>query len=196
MDLSFLPDVTEYNHSEGHMLPTEDVLSLWKNIKQKTNFKHIFEIGTNAGHSASIILELFPDVKVTSLDICKYEYTLLAVDIIKERYKERFDFIQSDSVKYFNDVQAGIETFPVDVDIVNIDGKHHYETAIIDLELAVNTKTPYVLLDDANEYQIQRVIKRIQHKKGVFKECNFNILNEYSYSTRGNDVLITLAKIL
>lgn len=196
MDLSFLPDVTEYNLSEGHMLPTEDVLSLWIDIKQKTNFKHIFEIGTNAGHSASIILELFPDVKVTSLDICKYEYTLLAVDILKERYKERFDFIQSDSVKYFNDVQAGIKTFPNGVDILNIDGKHDYETAIIDLELALNTKTPYVLLDDANEYQIQRVIKRIQHNKGVFKECDFDILKEYSYSTRGNDVLITLAKIL
>ena len=70
MDLTYLPIATE-----GHMMPTKEVLELWADVKARTDFKHIFEIGTNAGHSSAMILTLFPDVKVTSIDIGAHKYT-------------------------------------------------------------------------------------------------------------------------
>jgi len=188
MDLSFLPDVSESKYYDGHMMPTDDVLSLWKDIKQKTNFKHIFEIGTNAGHSASIVLELFSDVKVTSLDICKHDYTLPAVDILKERYKERFNFIESCSTQYFEDIKKGITTFPEHVDIFNIDGHHFYEYATNDLELCLHTNTKYAIVDDTDQFQVNRALRR------VLKNGNFELVNEYSYNTRQFKVSISLAR--
>ena len=188
MDLSFLPDVTESENYSGHMLPSDDVLTLWQDIKHKTNFNHLFEIGFNAGHSTSIILELFPNVSVTSLDICKHDYTLPAVEIVKEKYKERFNFIESCSKKYLDDIKKNLNIFPKNVDIFHIDGHHFYDNAISDINLCLHTNTKYALIDDTDLFQVKRSLSHF------LKKGDLELLNEYTYKTRQSNVCISLAR--
>lgn len=149
MDLSYLPIA-----SEGHMNPTDDVLSIWKSVKAKTNFKHIFEIGTNGGHSAAMILTLFDDVKVTSIDIGAHKYTQVAVDKLKEKFGDRFDYIERDTKLYYKDLLTASISIPEGVDIINIDGDHSVEGASNDLLMAKHAGVKYVMLDDFAMYGV------------------------------------------
>lgn len=185
MDLSYLNTYTP-GWVEGHMTPTEEVLSLWRDIKSKTDFKHIFEIGTNAGHSAAIILELFPDVKVTSIDIGRHAYTRPAVAILKERFGDRFDYIERSTVDYFNDLKAGRVVFPEGVDIINIDGDHSVNGAKNDIELALHTNVEYVLIDDFKMYGVPEAYNT--HKDKLVYVC------EYDYHYKREAVSIALTR--
>jgi hypothetical protein len=149
MDLSYLP-----NASEGHMNPTDDVLSIWKSVKAKTDFKHIFEIGTNGGHSAAMVLTLFDDVKVTSIDIGVHSYTRVAVERLKEKFGDRFDYIERDTKLYYKDLLANLAVAPEGIDIINIDGDHSVEGASNDLLLAKHLGLKYVMLDDFAMYGV------------------------------------------
>lgn len=149
MDLSYLPVA-----SEGHMAPTPDVLNIWRDVKAKTDFKHLFEIGTNGGHSAAMILTLFDDVKVTSIDIGMHPYTAVAVQALKDKFGDRFNYIERDTKLYYKDILSGDATFPEGVDIINIDGDHSFEGATNDLMLAKHLGIKDILLDDFSMYGV------------------------------------------
>ena len=182
MDLSYLTNRVR----EGHMTPTPDVLFLWKDVKHRTNFKHIFEIGTNAGHSAAIILELFPDVKVTSIDIGQYDYTRVAANTLKEKFGDRFEYIEQSTVEYFMDLKVGKAEFPEGVDIINIDGDHSINGAKNDIELALYTNVPHILVDDFKKYGVPSAYNEYKN--------NFTVLCEYDYKYGRADVTIGLVK--
>jgi len=168
MDLSYLPHA-----SEGHMNPTDDVLTLWKDIKAKTDFKHIFEIGTNGGHSAAMVLTLFEDVKVTSIDIGFHPYTRVAVEALKAKFGDRFNYIERDTKLYYKDLLEGNVQFPEGVDLINIDGDHSFEGASNDLLLAKHVKVSNVLLDDFVMYGVPSAWS--VHSTG------FNLVEVYHY---------------
>lgn len=149
MDLSYLPYA-----SEGHMSPTEEVLNIWRYVKAKTDFKHIFEIGTNGGHSAAMILTLFNDVKVTSIDIGVHSYTAKAVAVLKEKFGDRFEYIQRDTKVYYKELLDGSATQPEGIDIINIDGDHSFEGATNDLLMAKHMGVKHILLDDFAMYGV------------------------------------------
>lgn len=182
MDLSYLTN----DVYEGHMTPSSEVLFLWRDIKRRTNFKHIFEIGTNAGHSAAIVLELFPDVKVTSIDIGQYSYTRIAANTLKGRYGDRFEYIEQSTVDYFRDLRSAKISFPEDVDIINIDGDHSVNGAKNDIKLALYTNVKHILVDDFHEYGVPSAYN-------MFKN-NFNILYEYRYNYKEIEVTAGLVE--
>jgi len=149
MDLTYLPIATE-----GHMMPTKEVLELWADVKARTDFKHIFEIGTNAGHSSAMILTLFPDVKVTSIDIGAHKYTRVAVEALKNKFGDRFEYIEMDTRDYFEKISTGECVFPSTVDIINIDGDHSVQGAMNDILMAKHTGVKNILIDDFAMYGV------------------------------------------
>ena len=168
MDLSYLPVA-----SEGHMAPSQDVLNLWQDVKAKTDFKHIFEIGTNGGHSAAMILTMFDDVKVTSIDIGAHGYTRVAVAALKEKFGDRFEYIERDTKLYYKELLAGEVTFPEGVDIINIDGDHSFEGASNDLFLAKHTSIKHILLDDFAMYGVPTAYAANGQGLGVVEVYNY-----------------------
>jgi precorrin-6B methylase 2 len=141
MNLDYLPET-----KEGHMIPNQGTLDMWKSLHEKTNYTHLFEIGLNGGHSAAINLELFPNVKVTSLDINKHKYAVTAANTLKEKFDERFDYIFCDSRAYAQRVYKGDYEVPKDIDMVFIDGGHDFSCLLSDIALSkfLNLKELFV----------------------------------------------------
>lgn len=179
MDLSYLPHA-----SEGHMFPTDEVLSLWKDIKQRTDFKHIFEIGTNGGHSAAIIMTLFPDVKVTSMDIGWHSYTAVAVEALKAKFGDRFTYMLSDTKQYLKNLQSGSEKFPEGIDIINIDGDHSVQGAINDIQIAKFAKLKHIMIDDFVMYGVPAAY--------AVESDGLKLVNTYQYYYYNNPVTMAL----
>lgn len=181
MDLSYLPVA-----SEGHMTPSPEVIRLWNDVKARTDFKHIFEIGTNAGHSAAIIMTLFDDVKVTSIDIGWHPYTTVAVQALKEKFGDRFNYIQMSTRDYFTGIQNGVIKFPEGVDIINIDGDHSVQGALNDINLARHVGLKNILIDDFAMYGVPQAY--------TMASQGFTIVETYNYDFVGNPVKMALIR--
>jgi hypothetical protein len=179
MNLDYLPDTSR--EEEGHMRPNQDVLDIWKSFRKETQYNHIFEIGMNAGHSAAINLELFPNIKVTSLDIGKYWYTKVAGETLKERFAGRFDYHIRGSVAFHEMVRDGRLEIPK-VDVVFIDGGHEWINIINDIAMAKLFGVKDVLIDDTNglhdwSKKVNFVCKRFEEMKVL------TLVNHYEYSS-------------
>lgn len=179
MDLSYLP-----NASEGHMTPIPEVISLWEDVKKRTGFKHIFEIGTNGGHSAAIIMTLFDDVKVTSIDIGAHKYTAVAVKALKEKFGDRFNYIEMDTRKYFEALKSNDIQFPEGVDIINIDGDHSVQGALNDILMARYLEIENILIDDFAMYGVPQAY--------AIASNGFTIQQTYDYNYHNNKVKMAL----
>ena len=156
MDLSWLPD----DGGTGHMPPSKEVVDFWKKVKEHTDFKTLVEIGFNAGHSSSIILTLFEDTKILSHDIGQFDITLRNGELVKDKFKNRFDLV----------IKNSLSIQPSEIngnDVLFIDGGHDYEIVSKDIELFINSDIQYLVLDD------------MQHR-GV-KKAYANYLNNDNY---------------
>lgn len=181
MDLSYLPFATE-----GHMTPTPEVINLWKDVKAKTDFKHIFEIGTNGGHSAAIIMTLFDDVKVTSIDIGDHDYTAVAVRALKEKFGDRFNYIEMNTRLYYEGIKNGSILFPEGIDIINIDGDHSVQGALNDIMLARHLELKNIMIDDFSMYGVPQAY--------AMASQGFRIIETYNYSYYSNPVKMALIR--
>jgi len=154
MKLDYLPKEIR----EGHMPPTEAVINLWKQIRNSYKYQHLFEIGLNAGHSSAIQLELFPDLKITSLDVNRHSYTQVAANTLKSRFGDRFDFIGCHSRVYFDRLKSGEYEQPK-VDAVFIDGGHDALSVLNDIAMSKWLGVKDIFVDDTNTNQVNRVCK-------------------------------------
>ena len=173
------------------MLPEEDTLGLWKTLQKKTKYTHLFEIGLNGGHSAAINLELFPNLKVTSLDIGRHSYTRVASEILKEKFGDRFDYIWCDSRAYADRVYSLQYPAPQGVDAVFIDGGHDSLTVLSDIGLSKYLKVENVFIDNTGpEWRsVTDVCKHTMRLK-VFKH-----MNDYIYTGISNDNGVTVDQL-
>ena len=165
------------------MLPAEDTLEVWKTLHQKTKYTHLFEIGLNGGHSAAINLELFPNLKVTSLDIGRHSYTETTSQILKDKFGDRFDYIFCDSRAYADRVYNLQYPAPQKVDAVFIDGGHDSMTVLSDIGLSKYLKVNNVFIDntDGEWDSVTNVCKHMMRLK-IFK-----YVNDYRYTGISND---------
>lgn len=107
------------------------------------NFTNILEIGFNAGHSAVLFLELFPNATVTSVDLGIHTYIQQAEQLIQKWYPGRHKLIIGDS-------RQVIPTLSSKYDMIFIDGGHMDDIPKTDLlncrKLA--TKDTILFMDD------------------------------------------------
>lgn len=85
------------------------------------------EVGFNAGHSAAIMLEAEPLLRLTSVDICSHVYTRPCSQTLQSSYSERFQFIPGRSDSVLGGIDGG------QFDFVHIDGGHDLESVKFDL---------------------------------------------------------------
>jgi hypothetical protein len=157
-------------------------IKFWEEVYSITKFKNLFEIGFNAGHTSHYLLKNF-DVIVTSVDIAVEPYISLCADLLKKEFKNRFTFIKSHSQKikpkkYFKNF-----------DIVYIDGCHEYECIKSDLQLSIKMGIEYIVFDDVQFENTQKVIEKFKKKFGLTK-----IISYFYKDCEGNNNIISLYK--
>lgn len=131
-----------------------------------TKKNSVVEIGVNGGHSASIMLMSNPELTYTGIDILRHKYTERCVDILKERFPNRVDFIPGDSAVVF---PLAFERLS-HADLIHIDGGHspyHFHADLhnsLSMPLAPGVER-HILIDDTDSpYQpfiwlaIQRLV--------------------------------------
>ena len=95
----------------------------------------MLEIGFNIGCSATMWLEWHPTKsnKLVSIDICNHKDTLAAVETVKARYGDRFEFIKTSSLEA-RDLLEGYK-----FDAAFIDGDHSAYAVRSDTLLALSS---------------------------------------------------------
>lgn len=174
MKLDYLPTAI----TEGHMIPEPDTLEVWRTLHKNINYTHLFEIGLNAGHSAAMNLTLFPDIKVTSLDIGHHPYTRIAANSLKEKFGDRFEYIECDSLAYASRVYDGRYDAPEGVDSVFIDGRHDWIGILSDIGLSKFFNIQDVIIDNTD-----RSWKSINHVLEQMKRLQIlELVENYKYT--------------
>jgi hypothetical protein len=80
--------------------------------------RNAIEIGFNAGHSAIIMLEAEPFLRLTSVDVCDHSYTPPCSATLRDFYCDRFAFLAGRSEAVLNGIDMEV------VDFVHVDGGH------------------------------------------------------------------------
>ena len=129
-----------YADKYGHEIPYGSQAHIAKHFKTVIEIvqpKHILEIGFNLGWGTSLFLNL-SDVTVTSCDISDRDETMLAGNVLKEQFGNRFDF-------YFrNELPESSDYY----DLVFIDGDHKKGSVVKDILLSKKYNIRYLLFDD------------------------------------------------
>src|ERR1700749_2247779 len=122
--------------------------------------QNIIEIGFNMGYSSAMWLELAPEAKVFSCDISYKKETIVAAEILSERYDGRFRYMNRGDVLFFSYLNEN------DFDLIFIDGGHELKDVVADLEFALNLKIPNIAMDDfLPEFgEIQKAIEQLGEK--------------------------------
>ena len=144
-DLSYMPK----GHT-GHLCPTKDVVDAWQEFYRIFPFTNILEFGFNTGWSSALLLTMFPAVKITSIEILKFDRASEGVKILKEKFPNRHHIIWGDSQIISKEVIEGNRKLPTEkYDLAFIDGGHSAPVVEKDIELSLHTGIKNFVFDDA-----------------------------------------------
>jgi hypothetical protein len=143
--------------------------------------RNALEVGFNAGHSAVVMLEAEPALRVTAVDICVHAYTQPCAAQLSAAYGARFAFVAGDSREALQGLDAG------GFDLVHIDGGHGAEVAAHDLGWFCRTAQPgcRLVVDDVYAPAIARLVQRACAGGLIAPaECGFASSGENALFTR------------
>ena len=142
-----------FNESDGMM---SEHLVLFAAISLQKEVHSILEIGTFDGRSAAIISELFPNAKITTIDLAQsdsdFENSYARNNKVEQFIQKRKSFLSwSKNIKFVekNSLLLTNNTSK-EFDLIWIDGAHGYPVVAIDLLNAYKLakKDGYILIDD------------------------------------------------
>lgn len=151
------------NGSDGIPLPyglgSHSVRCL-KEIAEIVKPKIIMEIGFNMGWSASLWLNILPECYLYSCDVSTKKETILAAEILKKRYGNRFEYKNRNADDFF--MHFCIPSF---YDLIFIDGSHLLNDIEEDIKLAIDLRIPFIALDDwlPQFGQVQEAVKSFEN---------------------------------
>jgi predicted O-methyltransferase YrrM len=117
-------DVDQMLVDKRRCLMTTVATSLGKNPKY-------MEVGFNAGHSSTMMLETFPDLKVVAFDLCAHDYTLAAFEFLKSKFPDRITLTcgNSETTVPAHGRGSALRSF----DAIFVDAGHFYFNALTDI---------------------------------------------------------------
>jgi len=132
---NFNETVKPYSYLDGATLPID--IALLKALSRKYNVKNYFEIGTWRGESVSNVAEIVPNC--TSLNLSDIELFELGCN---EQYVKMHRFF-SQNIPNIEHIMGDSQTFDFSnyhkkIDLVFVDGDHHYESVQKDTITALN----------------------------------------------------------
>ena len=154
LDTSYLPKA----HT-GHLVGSREVVDAFKNIYRLNPFKNILQFGFNTGWSTAILLTLFEDVEITSIEIMKNQAAINGVRIIEDRFPNRHKIIWGDSMDValsFYQNKLPKQKF----DCAFIDGGHYPNVVDSDIKLSKWSGIKNFIFDDGKHPNIEPAIKQ------------------------------------
>lgn len=148
----------------------------------RKNINNVLEIGFNAGFSALLMLISNPNIKLTCVDICSHEYTLLCFAKLKEIFGDRINLLTGSSVDILPTL-IGKE-----YDMIHIDGCHLINVAEIDINnsLRLCKSGTILIMDDTNDIELLNLWLRYSNlyklhsfDKGIFVDTIFHNIKVY-----------------
>ncbi len=143
---------------EGYVTPKQREAFI-KDLQGLPWVKKIAEVGFNAGHTSELFLEFVASSEVVAFDINSHFYTNSGVEFIRNKYKDRFSFIDGDSLLTVVDFSKAHpnEKF----DLIYIDGGHTLDVCLNDIlnfkKLA--HKDSIVWIDDVNFSDVRKAVE-------------------------------------
>lgn len=185
MNTDFLTDDIQ-GKIEGHLVPSEKTQEIFREVYDQIGPKKVLEIGFNAGHSAFMMLEMYPEVMICSVDIAMHKYTVPNAEKLKEKYPERFAFMKADSKRL---IPSTLKNF----DTIFIDGDHSVRGISSDLKLARDAKIPYILVDDYLQKWFPAIIDLTEHHL-TKDDFPYTMVGVYTYESRDGENAVALLK--
>ncbi len=186
-DLAYMPK----GHT-GHLCPTKHVVDAWHEFYKIFPFTNILEFGFNTGWSSALLLTLFPFVKITSIEILKFDRAVEGVKILKEKFPNRHDVVWGDSQQVADEVMQGLRSLPgMGYDLSFIDGGHLPEVVQKDIELSLHLGIKNFVFDDGDHPHIKPGIEKFTNLKFVQKRTYFDTKykgNSYRFKAREVDL--------
>jgi len=155
----------------GYLPPTQEIFNTLKEVKQIASPNKIMEIGFNAGHSTTYLLEIFPEAEIHSIGPSPKHGNQ---NVIRGKYGDRFKFYQMTT-------EALRDTgFKEKFDLGFIDGQHMFEYAKLDIDYCINyLKCNYVLIDNTERDDVVAAIYEYEYRETLLKFCK-----KYKYISR------------
>lgn len=176
-ELKMIYDLRDWpDGNMAHLLPTEEVVGAFKNISKNSNLKieNVLEFGFNTGVSCYIILETFPDTKITSIEVSKYQNSEEGLSRLKKKYPDRCEVIWSDSQLVFKKLKnKSIKLSFENYDTAFIDGGHTSTIVDSDIQMCKLLGIKNFIFDDGDCPNILPAIEK--HK-------DLKLINKYPYS--------------
>ena len=157
----------------GFLPPSQEIFNIFEEVKQIAVPYKIMEIGFNAGHSTTYLLEIFPESEIHSIGPspkCGNQ------NAIRGKYGDRFKFYQMTT-------EALRDTgFKEKFDIAFVDGHHSIELASLDLDYCINyLKCHYVLIDNMERNDVKKAVYNFNDKLDVVE--NYTYVNTWKGKT-------------
>lgn len=150
----------------GHLVPSQAVVDAFKKFYEKKPFTNLLEFGFCSGWSSAMILTLFPEVKITSIEMVEIDSSIEGVSILAEKFPGRHKVIWAKSEDVFEQYKKDTSVLDSDFDCCFIDGGHHPEIVDNDVRLCKLLGIKNYIFDDTHSTNITDGIK--SHKELQF----------------------------
>ena len=187
-DLTYMPK----GHT-GHLCPTKDVVDAWQEFYRILPFTNMLEFGFNTGWSSALFLTMFPDVKITSIEIMNINSAQRGAEILEKKFPGRHHIVWGDSQIISKEVIEGSKKLPTEkYDFAFIDGGHSAPVVKKDIELSLHLGVKNFVFDDTQLPDIKLLIKEFKNLKLVTEKIYTATKWKYS-GYRSSNKQITLA---
>ena len=168
LNLSDMPE----GHT-GHIMPSSEIVNGLLDIYKNSQVNNILEFGFNTGWSSYIMFSYLPNVKITSIEIHKFDRAEQGIKIINEKFPERFQVIWQDSTLLYKEVLNKKIKLPFDkYDTAFIDGGHYPNIVDNDIKLSKFLGIKNFIFDDGD---CPNILPAIQ------KHSDLKLIKKYPY---------------
>ena len=160
-------------------LNNPEMINPWLEIQQIVNPKKVIEIGMFAGHSSLVMMNVFKNLE----SLVSYDPHPIAAS--NARQIKKFWPIH----EFYNNPIWGDEDRHENIDLIFVDGAHHRDYPIQDLDSCFKIKPRYILVDNIEVLGVRRATKIAHNLWSLKYDPKYYFYTNVKYSERMKDKL-------